>query len=83
MCAMVLAHGEQEVAHTEGRLEGWIAEEPRGSQGFGYDPIFFVPELKCHLAEVDQGVKNSLSHRGRALQAMLPLLVKHLKETQS
>ena len=52
---------------AEGRIEGELLREPRGDGGFGYDPIFFVPELGQSFAEVSPEVKNSLSHRGRAL----------------
>lgn len=77
-CAMVLARGNSEVAHTLGTLEGQIAFSPRGEHGFGYDPVFYVPQLECNLAEVEQEVKNQLSHRGRALKQMLPILQQHL-----
>jgi len=50
-----------------GRIEGELLREPRGENGFGYDPIFFVPELGLSFAEVSPEIKNSLSHRGRAL----------------
>ncbi|MCL2569494.1 MAG: RdgB/HAM1 family non-canonical purine NTP pyrophosphatase [Oscillospiraceae bacterium] len=53
---------------AEGRLEGELLREPRGAGGFGYDPIFFVPEVGFSFAEMDQSVKNRLSHRGRALE---------------
>ena len=53
---------------AEGRLEGELLREPRGGGGFGYDPIFFVPEAGQSFAEMDPVVKNSLSHRGRALE---------------
>lgn len=56
-----------EIAITErGELEGLIAEEPSGDHGFGYDPIFFVPEYKKTVAELDDTVKNRISHRGKA-----------------
>jgi XTP/dITP diphosphohydrolase len=53
----------------EGRLDGRILEAPRGTHGFGYDPIFFVPEANCALAELALPDKNRLSHRARALAA--------------
>jgi XTP/dITP diphosphohydrolase len=74
-CAMVLAQPGQVIAETHGTLEGSIAGERRGTNGFGYDPVFYVSELGCHLAEADAQTKNRISHRGKALQAMLgPLL---------
>jgi XTP/dITP diphosphohydrolase len=61
--------------HTfEGTCEGEIVLEERGSSGFGYDPIFFVPEYGCTLAELPPEVKNRISHRARAAQAALPFL---------
>ncbi|MDW8326906.1 MAG: RdgB/HAM1 family non-canonical purine NTP pyrophosphatase [Anaerolineales bacterium] len=58
----------------EGTCEGEIVLEERGSGGFGYDPIFFVPEYGCTLAELPEEVKNRISHRARAAQAALPFL---------
>jgi len=52
---------------AEGRIAGELLWEPRGDGGFGYDPIFFVPEAGCTFAEMPPELKNSLSHRGRAL----------------
>lgn len=52
---------------AEGRIAGELLREPRGVGGFGYDPIFFVPELGMSFAEVEPEIKNSVSHRGRAL----------------
>jgi XTP/dITP diphosphohydrolase len=55
---------------AEGVWEGEILELPRGSNGFGYDPIFFVPDQQCSAAELDQLIKNRISHRGLALAAL-------------
>ena len=55
---------------TEGTLEGVIAHEQRGTYGFGYDPIFYVPELGCTTGEIPEIEKNKISHRGRALEMM-------------
>ncbi len=57
-----------------GDLFGSIAAAPRGSNGFGYDPIFLLPDRDCTLAELTPEEKNALSHRSRALAAMLPFL---------
>lgn len=54
--------------------EGRILEAPAGSGGFGYDPIFYLPLLGKTAAELDKAVKNRISHRGQALEALLPLL---------
>ena len=54
-----------------GTWEGRILREPRGSNGFGYDPLFFVPTHACTAAELDPDTKNGLSHRGQALRALV------------
>jgi len=58
----------------QGTWEGRILFEPRGSGGFGYDPVFFVPDQDCASAELAPEVKNRLSHRGQALRALLDAL---------
>ncbi|MFP4371732.1 MAG: XTP/dITP diphosphatase [Halanaerobium sp.] len=55
---------------VEGRCEGIIAQEPAGENGFGYDPIFYLPEYDKTMAQISQSEKNKISHRGRALQKM-------------
>ena len=55
----------------QGTWEGRIAFEDRGSEGFGYDSIFYVPETDCHAAELDKATKHSLSHRGKAIAQFL------------
>ncbi len=55
---------------AEGRWSGSILEAPRGSSGFGYDPVFFDPQHGCSAAELDAASKNRISHRGRALAAL-------------
>lgn len=59
---------------SEGILEGVITEGPRGAGGFGYDPVFEVPELGRTLAELDEATKNAMSHRARAAAALADLL---------
>jgi len=58
---------------AEGTWEGVIAPAPSGEGGFGYDPLFYLPELKCTSAELPGETKNRLSHRGQALQRLLEL----------
>lgn len=58
----------------EGVWPGRILEQPRGDGGFGYDPLFLVPELGCSAAQLSAAEKNALSHRGRALRALLARL---------
>ena len=59
---------------TQGTLEGRILEAPRGDSGFGYDPIFFLPEHQCAAAEISLEEKNKISHRAIALNAMIARL---------
>ena len=59
---------------AEGRWHGEIARAPRGANGFGYDPIFFIKELRKTAAELDPDIKNRISHRGIALAKLLELL---------
>lgn len=59
--------------------EGVILDAPVGQGGFGYDPVFFVPNLGKTAAELDKATKNSVSHRGQAMTALLPLLRDRLK----
>lgn len=64
-----------EVLLADGTCEGRILDEPRGDGGFGYDPLFLVPELGQTFAELGVGTKNDRSHRARAMRAMKPQLV--------
>ena len=66
--AAVLPDGSELV--TEGKVEGLIAHEPAGNGGFGYDPIFYLPEYGVTSAEIPIEKKNEISHRGKALEAM-------------
>lgn len=61
----------------QGTWEGRILPEPRGTSGFGYDPIFFVPEKDCTSAELSPEEKNQLSHRGQALRQLVAALSPH------
>lgn len=58
----------------QGTWEGFITFEPKGDDGFGYDPVFFVPDQNCTAAELPAEAKNSLSHRGQALRKLLAAL---------
>lgn len=62
------------LAETEGTFEGRIARAPRGAGGFGYDPIFLLPDGSRTAAELTPDAKNALSHRGKAVRALLPVL---------
>jgi len=71
---MVLASPRGEVWAVEGACEGIIVHEPRGSGGFGYDPLFWAPELGKTFAEASPEEKDRVSHRGRALRQMIALI---------
>ena len=73
-CVLACAHNGALYQTADGTVEGLILEAPRGTGGFGYDPLFYLPELDKTMAEIDLETKLSLSHRGRAIQALLPLL---------
>ena len=66
--------GDERVTVVEGALDGVIAETPAGTQGFGYDPVFFVPELGKTLAQLTPEEKNRISHRARAFGKLKELL---------
>ncbi|WP_437277629.1 RdgB/HAM1 family non-canonical purine NTP pyrophosphatase [Sorangium sp. So ce375] len=71
-CVMVLLdpRSEAQPIVTEGRCEGWIGRQPRGTGGFGYDPLFVVEGYGRTMAELDEAEKNLVSHRGKAARAM-------------
>lgn len=74
VCALCLASPEKILIETEGTLEGIIAEEETGENGFGYDPVFFVPALNKTIAQLTREEKNAISHRGNAIRTLKPLL---------
>ena len=73
VCALALARGSDIVFETRGTVEGRIAPAPKGSGGFGYDPIFFYPPFGQTLAEADDR-KSAVSHRGEAFRALAAFL---------
>jgi len=79
VCCLCLASPEKVLLETEGRLEGLITGREIGENGFGYDPIFFVPHLKKTVAQLAREEKNAISHRGRAIRAILPDLTEALE----
>ena len=79
VCHLCLASPEKILIETEGTLEGLINDEPVGENGFGYDPIFFVPHLNKTVAQLTREEKNAISHRGNAIRKLRPLLDKLLK----
>ena len=76
--AIAAALPDGTILTTRGALEGIIGYEERGEGGFGYDPIFFLPEYGCTTGELSTEKKNELSHRGKALRQMKELLKEHL-----
>ena len=80
VCCMVLARPGEVLARAKGTIEGQIIDQPRGQNGFGYDPHFWVPELEATTAELPPEHKNRISHRGKALQAIIPDLQKAVAE---
>lgn len=76
VCAIACALPGGTVLHSEAAIEGRIGYEERGTNGFGYDPIFMVPEYGKSTAELSEEEKNAISHRGKALRAMRELLQK-------
>ena len=81
VCAIAAAFPDGEVLTTRGTIEGIIGYEERGENGFGYDPIFYLPEYKKSTAELSPEEKNALSHRGRALRLMEEELRKRIRST--
>jgi XTP/dITP diphosphohydrolase len=73
-CVLAAARNGKIIQIAEGCVEGTILMAPRGTGGFGYDPLFYLPQLDRTMAEIDLETKLGLSHRGRALQALLKLL---------
>ncbi len=76
VCAIAAAVPGNGVFTTRGTVEGYIGWEMAGSNGFGYDPIFYVDAYGCSTAELTMEQKNALSHRGNALRAMKEELIK-------
>ncbi len=70
MCALAVADGERVVFEARGAVEGELTRTPRGSGGFGYDPIFYYPPLGRTLAELTEDEKAVVSHRGQAFRAL-------------
>lgn len=74
VCSLCLANPDQVLIQTQGTLEGLITEKEIGNNGFGYDPVFFVPNLDKTVAQLTREEKNAISHRGNAIRKLKPLL---------
>ena len=70
VCAIAACFPDGRVLTTRGTMEGQIGYEEKGENGFGYDPIFYLPEYQCYSGELPLEEKNKLSHRGKALRLM-------------
>ena len=75
VCAIAAAFPDGEVIVTRGTIEGVIAKEPAGTNGFGYDPIVYVPEYGMTTGQMEPEAKNKISHRGKALEEMKKILL--------
>lgn len=76
VCVIALVTKDGQVVTTRGNYEGIIGYEEKGENGFGYDPIFYVPEYGCYSAELSREKKNEISHRGKALRLMKDEIMK-------
>jgi XTP/dITP diphosphohydrolase len=82
ICAMAVASPKGKTESVEGQCRGEIAFAPKGSHGFGYDPVFYLPERGKTMAELEPEVKNRISHRAQALEKLKQVLPKFLKENR-
>lgn len=80
VCAIACVMPDGTMLTSRGTMEGRIAYEIRGENGFGYDPIFYLPECGCSSAEISPEQKNELSHRGKALRSMKEKLMEYQEE---
>ena len=78
VCAIAAAFPDGNIRTVREAMEGRIGYEERGENGFGYDPIFYVPEYGCTTASMSSEAKNAISHRGKALQLIKPVIGAYL-----
>ena len=78
VCCVAAAFPDRETAVVRGTIEGRIGYKEEGENGFGYDPIFYVPEYGCTTASMSSEAKNAISHRGKALQLIKPVIGAYL-----
>lgn len=74
VCVIALVYKDGTSLMSRGEVEGYIAHEPKGNGGFGYDPLFIVPEYNMSFAELGSEIKNRISHRGKALDQLKKML---------
>ena len=82
-CCLCLAGNDEILLEADGAVEGVMNDGPVGDNGFGYDPIFYIPKLHKTAAQLENHEKNLISHRGNAIKKFKPLLEKLLKDRQS
>jgi XTP/dITP diphosphohydrolase len=84
-CTVAIATPEDKLYFAQGNCPGEIIPEERGTNGFGYDPIFLLTEIGLTMAELSMNEKNRLSHRARAVMAAIPILIAvlHIKSSRS
>jgi len=80
VCHLCLARRDKVLLETHGQVEGCIVDEPAGDNGFGYDPVFFIPSLGFTAAQLPDEQKNAISHRGNAIAKFKPLLTELLAD---
>lgn len=80
VCVIALAHPDGKTITCRGTIEGFITEEILGAHGFGYDPIFYVPEFGCTTAQMSAEQKNAISHRGKALRKMKDIIIQYIND---
>ena len=78
VCHLAMASPQSVLLEAQGRVEGRILRTPRGENGFGYDPVFFIPSCGCTAAELSPREKNRVSHRGKAVRRFVKLLEEFL-----
>ncbi len=78
-CVLCYINSNGEFYFTNGKCYGEIIETPKGENGFGYDPIFFIPEFNKTIAELDSSTKNKISHRGKAFKELVKILKSEIK----
>ena len=81
VCVIAICNPKGQCYTLEAECKGYIALEPKGTHGFGYDPVFFVPAYGKTMAELEPEIKNQISHRAMALKRLKPLLRQMLKKS--
>ena len=83
VCTIAACFPDGRVLTTRGTMEGQIGYEEKGENGFGYDPVFYLPEYQCYSAELPLEEKNKLSHRGKALRLMKEALQREQEDAKA